>query len=334
MVKNRTITKAIGNFLFVGLLVGTLPAGLPLNAQSLPKISKTEVEKEIKAIKKTVRQLRIANAIIPGLIVAAGATVALVAIGFTLLYRRKMLKSPLDEIVTYIVREGKMIKVPDKAFYQTKSRRVISILVAISTMVVTPIAALLSAIGIGGGTLVEAFDRAERLEQMEKEYPGTLTHKQKIEIARLKNMYKDPITRGVIKYFRMKNALKIAANTAIQNNRKLITSIGRGKKKKARKTITQYIKAKWKIANLKRSVEETEKQSTKAKLKWNLSYKIAQSKLKKAEKKVAELEKKYPSLKTLEQTVHAYEKKISSILEGVPGVTLKQKGPMPRIVPL
>lgn len=330
MVKNKTLYRVIGNILFVGLLVGTLPAPLPLHAQGLAKLTKAQINEEIKSIKKTVRKLQIANVVIPGLIITAGATVFLVAFGFMLIYKRKISK------LTLTIVEAPPEKLFDpKKMSTLKGKRIISTLVAIAAMVAAPIVAALAFIGIGGGTLVEAFDRAERLERMEQDHPGTLTHKQKLEIARLKNLYKGPIIRGIIKYFRMKKALKVIANKAIEKKPMLVISVGGGKKKKARKIIAAYIKAKWKTITLQRSVDEVAQRSTKAKLKWNISYKISKSKLKKAQKKVAKFEKRYPTLKTLQATVLEYEKRISEILEGVPEEIIKPEKPkVPLVVPL
>ena len=348
MVKNKTTNRFIGKILFVGLLTSTLPATMPLKAQDLPKLSKAEVATEIQSIKKTVRQLKVANVLIPGMIITAGAVVVLVALGVTVLYTRKRAK--LSRIVKSIELVEVSKKVSKKGITEiitevtqlkpsqltSKGQRLLPLFVAVAASVVAPVAALLATLNIKASTMTESFDKAELLERTEKEHPGTLTEKQKTIVTQLKNLYMGPITRGIIKYLKLKDALKAAAKTAMKKKRKLATTIGGGNKKKTERIIARYIKKRWKAETLQSSIDEMEQQSTKAKLKWNLVYGSAKRRLKRTNRRIARLEKRFPSLKKVKRAVQDYSKKADTILEELtkPALKPEKEKPVEYVVPL
>lgn len=378
MIKNEALRKLIGKILFVGLLINTLPATLPLKAQ-LPKLSQEEVKDEIRKIKKEVRKLTIATFVIPPLIIAVGSIVFLLAYGLAWKFGKTRRKKPAKIIEEWVKRarditkrikriekfkqvshisaewiqrqksvraktikdlekklaliSGKAHKRALKVLKKANRRQNKSILVALA-MLLTPIAASLAFLGLAGETFVEAYDSAERLERMEKEHPGTLTNKQKIVVARLKKLYRDPLSVGINKYFAMKSALKKAANRALQTQGKLVKKIGL---KKARTKASSYIKAKLEVEGLQISVNEMKKQFTAQKLKTNKIYKKAHKRLKKMQNNITDLEREFPSLKNVKQSIiDGYGVKVTNILETFENHALKLEKEEPEIdiVPL
>ena len=122
-----------------------------------------------------------------------------------------------------------------------------------------------------------------RLEQIEKNNPGTLSSKEKKMIVKLKKLYRSTLLRGIVKGIRLKIALEAAAESALKQNVMLISSLGGAKN--AFDTIKNYIQSVWQETNITQALttyQEQIKQIKKARdkySKWNPKYHIQNAKL-------------------------------------------------------
>lgn len=185
-----------------------------------------------------------------------------------------------------------------------------------------------SLIGLKRAQAAEAFFGALKLEQMEKKNPGTLTATQKNDIAQLKKLSNNWMVRGYIKGLIIKGVMKGMIDELIKQYPQQVAALG--KEKKARKTLSKYIKLSWKAENLQKLLtQEKEHARLMGELltpDWIKIYKKARASLPKTEKKISALENQHHGLKALAKNVaHRYTTAVNDMLNKLEKTATIQK---------
>lgn len=308
MKKNGTVKKTASTIIFAGLLVSLLSATLSSKAQQplimeevvrqevskAPKLSQEEIDHRIGIIKRSMKKFAAVKTVVPLLVFGTKAA-----------------------IVAIIGRVMGLEMVTSMAS-----------LVALSAFVVTPIAMFLSAIGLSGFSLLTAVEVVGELEQVEKDYPGTLTWKQRRILGQLKNMAKQPIIRGIIEYFTLDHILNIVVDTAMKKSL-ILGAVALGQPQEIHKIVAKYIKIKWMEQNARKAVERLAKSLTPE---FQGDYKKADKVLQKLEQQIQDLEENHPYLAKdpeLKNAVQEFKEKANRILEGLKKQALEKEEPKP-----
>lgn len=192
--------------------------------------------------------------------------------------------------------------------------------VIIGGIVATIVAGSLGALGLTlfGGldtvTVLTALVETQKLEDMEKAYPGTLTADQKLTLAQFRKTLKGPIARGIAQGLQLKKIKNTLSSQALAQNPSLITTLGGGKK--AQKFIETYFDDTKKLASLKLAYESynSGKQTLQ---KERDKYKKLDPKHVKLDLKIAGLDIKFA---LLPPQISALEKKMKKIQQKYQGI--------------